>query len=94
MSPSPSRSPGYCSQLLGLIAVLHQVNSAYLAEAPLSELQDRIADKLEVDSIRMVRLQAGIRQRRAAVIVTFSGVVLFDIVGLAYAATRVDGLIG
>jgi hypothetical protein len=79
---------GILLTLLGLVAVLHQVNGAYLAEAPLSELQDRIAGKLKIDAIRMARLQAGIRQRRAGVIVTFSGVVLFDIAGLAYAATR------
>ena len=47
---------GILLTLLGLIAVLHQVNGAYLAEAPLSELQARIAGKLQVDSIRMARL--------------------------------------
>jgi len=75
---------------LGLTAIasmagLHEVNAAALAEPALAELQDRIADKLKIDSIRMARSQAGIRQRRAGIIIMFGLATLVNIGALLYA---------
>jgi hypothetical protein len=80
---------GLLLTLLALTAVLHEVNGASLAEAPLEELQGRIARKLKADSIRMAGSKPGLRRMRTAIIVTtFSGAALLDIAGLVYAATR------
>jgi hypothetical protein len=70
------------------MAGLHEANAAALAEPPLAELQARIVGKLKVDSIRMARFQAGMRQRRTAILITFGLASLLDIAGLLYAVIR------
>src|SRR5206468_3485941 len=54
---------------IGSAAGLAEMDAAYLAEPALDEIQERIADRLGTDSIRIVRLQRSIRQRRAGVII-------------------------
>src|SRR5262249_44618098 len=56
---------------LALAATLHEANAAALALPALTELQDRVADRLSINSVRMARFQAGIQQRRAAYVITF-----------------------
>jgi hypothetical protein len=46
---------------LALAAALHEANAAALALPALTELQDRIADRLSTNSVRMARFQAGIQ---------------------------------
>jgi hypothetical protein len=75
---------------------LYEVNAAALAEPALTELQNRIADRLNIDHIRMATSQARLRQRRAvAVVITFGLATLLNISALAYALTRlIAGAIG
>ena len=70
---------------LALTAGLHQVKAAGLALPALTELQDRIADRLGIDSIRMARFEAGIQQRRAAVVIVFVFATLLNMSALLYA---------
>jgi hypothetical protein len=70
---------------LALTAALHETNAASLAVPALTELQDRIADRLSVNSIRMAKFQAGIQQRHAAVAITFGFATLLNISALLYA---------
>jgi hypothetical protein len=79
---------GIVLTLISAAAAWHEADAAFVAERPLKELQDRIADKLKVDSIRMARYQAGSRQRHTAVIIMFGSAALLDIAALVYAATR------
>ena len=75
---------------LGLAAVasagvFYTVNVAALAEPALIEMQERIGDRLRTDSMRIARLQTGIRQRRAAAIALFGPSAAFDVGALLYA---------
>jgi hypothetical protein len=76
---------------LGLTAIasmagLREANAAALAVPVLAELQGRIAGKLEIDPFRMVRFQAGIKQRHIAIILATLGLAtLLDIGALVYA---------
>ena len=74
--------------LIASTATLFAVNAAASAQPALAELQDRVARKLKIDSIRMARSQAGIRQRRGLIIVMFGTATLLDIAGLLYAVIR------
>ena len=70
-------------------AALREANAAALAEPALEELQNRIANRLNIDPIRMTTSQAGQMHRRAAAVVTTFGLAaLFNIAALVYAATR------
>jgi hypothetical protein len=69
-------------------AGLAEMDTAYLAEPALDEMQEWIAGRLGTDSIRIVRLQRPIWQRRAGVITMFGLTTLFNIGALIYAATR------
>ena len=79
---------------LGLTAVAFTIahvieNAAELALPALDKLQDRLAGKLDVNEIRMARLQRAQATRiDVAVITTFGGAALFDTVALVYAATH------
>jgi hypothetical protein len=66
-------------------AVFHMVNAAALAEPALTEMQERIGDRLRTGSMRIAGLQTGIRQRRAAAIALFGPAAAFDVVALLYA---------
>jgi len=70
---------------LALAAVLQEVNAASLAVPALTELQDRLADRLSINSIRMGEFQAGVRQRRVAVLTTFGFAALLNLSALLYA---------
>ena len=71
-----------------LAIVLYEANAAALAIPALTELQDRIADRLHINSIRMAKFQAGIQRRRAAVITTFGFAALLNMSALIYALIR------
>jgi hypothetical protein len=59
--------------------------AATQAGPTLAELQNRIADRLDIASIRLVISQARIRQRRTGLIVNFGFATLVDIGALVYA---------
>jgi hypothetical protein len=69
-------------------AVLFEVATAGLAEPGLAEMQERVGDRLRTDSMRIARLQGGLRLRLAALIVWFGLATLLDISALVYAVTR------
>jgi hypothetical protein len=79
---------------LGLTAVAFTIahvieNAAELALPALDKLQDRLAGRLDVNEIRMTRLQRAQATRiDVTVILTFGGAALFDTVALVYAATH------
>jgi hypothetical protein len=78
---------------LGLIfiasmATLYVVNGAALSEPALAELQDRVADKLNIDSIRIARSQVRMGLRRVGLAITFGFATLLNISALLYAVTR------
>jgi hypothetical protein len=75
---------------LGLTALsaaiaLVMVDVAEVAQPALDKLQDRIADKLDVNEIRMARFQRTKTQRSAIIIITFGGATLVNISALVYA---------
>ena len=69
-------------------AVVHEVNSAGLAIHALAKLQDKVAARLGVDEIRMVRYEVGKVERRTAVSLTFGLSALANTGALVYALTR------
>jgi hypothetical protein len=79
---------------LGITAVaatLTQIieNAAELALPALDKLQDRLADRLDINEIHMAGFQRAKATRIiAAVYITFGGAALFDIGALVYAATH------
>jgi hypothetical protein len=79
---------------LGLTAVVATIariieNGAELALPALDKLHDRLADRLDINEIRMARSQRVNPARIAvAVLITFGGAALFDIGALVYAATH------
>ena len=79
---------------LGLTAVAATItliieNAAELALPALDKLQDRLADRLDINEIHMVGLvRAKATRIGAAVFITFGGAALFDIGALVYAATH------
>ena len=70
------------------VAGLIGVEVADSAQPALVELQDRIADRLLIDQIRMARSKRPKRRRRVAVIILFGLANLINISGLVYAVTR------
>jgi hypothetical protein len=66
----------------------YEVGAATRAGPALAELQNRIADRLDTDSIRLIISQARIRQRRTGLIITFGFATLVNISALVYALTR------
>jgi hypothetical protein len=79
---------------LGLTAaaatIVHIIeNAAELALPALDKLQDRLAGTLDINEIRMTRLQRAQATRiTAAAFIAFGGAALFDIGALVYAATH------
>jgi hypothetical protein len=71
--------------VIACAGVFYTVNVAALAEPALTEMQERIGDRLRTDSMRIARLQIGIRQRRAAAIALFGPAAAFDVGALLYA---------
>jgi plasmid replication initiation protein len=76
---------GLALTAIASVAALKGVNAAALAEPALIEMQERVGARLKIESMRIARLQIGIRQRRAAVAVTFGLGSLIDIGALLYA---------
>jgi hypothetical protein len=74
--------------LIASTVTLTVVNGAALAEPALAELQDRVADKLKADSIRIARSQPGIGLRRVAIVITFGLPILLNISALLYALNQ------
>jgi hypothetical protein len=79
---------------LGLTAAAFTIlriieNAAELALPALDKLQDRLAGTLDINEIRMTRLQRAQATRITAVgFIAFGGAALFDIGALLYAATH------
>jgi hypothetical protein len=66
--------------------VLYEVNVADLARPAVTELQNRIADRLRLDPIHLATFQEGITgQRRRASVLTFGLAVLVNISAVLYA---------
>ena len=68
--------------------MVHEVNGAGLAIHALAKLQDKVAARLGVDEIRMVRYEVGKVERRTAVSLTFGLSALANTGALVYALTR------
>jgi hypothetical protein len=76
---------GLALTVIACAGVFYLVNTAALAEPALTEMQERIGDRLRTDSMRIARLQIGIRQRRAGAIALFGPAAAFDVSALLYA---------
>jgi hypothetical protein len=76
---------GLAMTVLTAAAEFHEVDAAAMAGPALAELQDRIAGRLDIASIRLVISQGRIRQRRTAIIITFGLATLLNISALIYA---------
>ena len=70
------------------VFALSAVRVAGLAEPGLAEMQERVGGRLRTDSMRIARLQPGLRLRLAATTAMFGLATLLDISALVYAATR------
>jgi hypothetical protein len=75
---------------LGLTAIasaagLREVGAASLAEPALAELQDRVAGRLGIDSIRLLKSEAPKRPRGTVINVTIGLALLVNTGGLVYA---------
>ena len=66
---------------------LSAVRTAGLAEPGLAEMQERVGDRLRTDSMRIARLQVGLRLRLAATTIMFGLATLLNISALVYALT-------
>jgi formate hydrogenlyase subunit 4 len=69
-------------------AALYVTYVAGLAEPALAEMQERIGGRLATSSMRIVRLQARVRQRLTGVAIMFGLATAFEISALVYAVTR------
>ena len=77
--------------ITAVVATLVQIieNAAEMALPALDKLQDRLAGTLDINEIRMTRLQRAQATRiSAAVFIAFGGAALVDIGALIYAAPR------
>jgi hypothetical protein len=73
---------------LATVAAVAMVNTAGFAQVPLDKLQGRLADKLNIDDLRMAKRQRGPGPRRTAVFITFGLAAALDLSGLVYAAVN------
>ena len=64
------------------------MNDATQAQPAIAKLQDRIADKLDIEEIRTARFQYGKKVSRAGYFITLGFVNALDIAALVYALTR------
>jgi hypothetical protein len=77
---------GLTLSAIAALAVLHAINAGARAEPALAQLQDRVAARLGLDSIRMATTETPIRHRRAALIIILLVLpAVLDISGLIYA---------
>src|SRR5262249_50714859 len=90
--PTPPILKAYSKRniALGLTVIasaagLREVHAASLAEPALAEMQDRVARRLRIGSIRMISSEAPKRLRRPVITVTIVLAVLANISGLLYA---------
>jgi hypothetical protein len=58
------------------------------AQPAIAKLQDRIADKLDIEEIRTARFQYGKTVSRTGFFITFGFATALDIAALLYAAAR------
>jgi hypothetical protein len=70
---------------LAAAAGLREVNAASRAEPALAELQDRVARRLGIPTIRMISSKVPQRPRRAVTIITITLALLVNTSGLLYA---------
>ena len=78
---------------LGLTAVtgivgLYEVHAAGLAEPALTEMQERIGERLKTGSMRIASRETGLRLRLIGLAGIFGAATAFGIAGLVYALTR------
>jgi hypothetical protein len=78
---------------LGLTAAtsfvaLYEVHAAGLAEPALTEMQERIGDRLKTGSMRIANREIGLRLRLTGLAGRFGMATAFGIAGLVYALTR------
>jgi hypothetical protein len=78
---------------LGLTAVtgtisLYEVSAANLAEPALTEMQERIGDRLNTASMHIASREMGLRLRLIGLAGIFGVATAFAITGLVYALTR------
>jgi hypothetical protein len=64
------------------------INDASQAQPALQKLQDRIADKLDIEEIRTARFKYGKTARRISFFITYGFVNALDTAALLYALTR------
>jgi hypothetical protein len=69
------------------VSGLSAVRTAGLAEPGLAEMQERVGGRLKTDSMRIARLQVGLRLRLAATTAMFGLATLLNISALVYALT-------
>ena len=70
------------------VSSLSAVNTGGLAEPGLAEMQERVGGRLRTDSMRIARLQVGLRLRLAATAIMYGLVTLPNLAALGYAAAN------
>jgi hypothetical protein len=74
------------------VSEIYQVNAAAKAVPVLTELQNRMADRLRIDQIQMAKFQAReAGQKRAGFAITFGLATLFNTGGLVLCANPMNG---
>lgn len=79
---------GLALTVIASAAALGEVDAASQAVLPLTELQDRVARRLQIDSIRMVSPETLARQRRFGAPVSIGLALALNISALIYALVQ------